>query len=500
MWTSPGRRNNLVDAEVLRLLQSGGSGPRTAARPADTTDNPARFADEYKMWSYLDFGDLCRWLFLISRPDHKRARDTNYNLVLSEELQLDAFAFGSRPPNIVLTLGLFWALDDLVTRLVCLQGFAPAPNEEIPLEASFVVNETLVVDNDLEISPVARFFDYAPRQRAETVQMTVLSRFYTAVPLTAERKALAQILLRIGLLWVLLHEESHHVLGHLRYRRGMLGADQDSAIHDGADDQLTGMANISKVFEWQADRDATRGVLDVVIRSAVVDELPIRFRSPQSLLRLVMVAIGCVILLFDRTRLLRRAMDAGEHGSTHPTERTRFLAATVHARGQNEHWEATGRPGGLTPDDIAAALIGATRDLAVANRPAPRELWPLPAGWQPPVRSATHGAAPDVLHVTDWNEAAADPFSDLMLHERDDAHLGPMLAALSVFPDPAGGSRHEELLRKFHATVRQQVPDLSWKSFIALYKKWTDELAAIVEANDSQVWDLLARYRDDRWL
>jgi hypothetical protein len=461
---------------------------------------PENFADEYKIWSYLDFGDLCRWLFLLSRPDHKRARDTNYNLMLSEELQLDAFAFGSSPPNIVLTLGLFWALDDLVTRIVCLQGFAPALHEEISIEANFVANETLAIDNDLEISPVVRFFDYAPLQRSGTVQTTVLSRFFTAVPLTAERKALAQILLRIGLLWVILHEESHHVLGHLRYRRGMPGADQDSAIHEGADGDLTGLANFSKVCEWQADRDATRGVLDVVIRPAVIAELPVRFRSPKSLLRLVMVAIGCVVLLFDRARLIRRSMGSDEHGSSHPTERTRFLAAMVHVRGQNEHWEAAGRLRGLTSDDVDAALLGATRDLAVANRPASRELWPLPAGWEPPARSTTHGTAPDVLHVPDWDEAADDPFADLMLHERDDAHLGPMLAVLSGFPDPAGGSRHEELLRAVHATVRQQVPELSWENFIALYKKWTDELAAIVAANDSQVWDLLARYRDDRWL
>jgi hypothetical protein len=279
----------------------------------------------------------------------------------------------------------------------------------------------------------------------------------------------------------------------------MLGASGDGGIRDGDDDPLPAMANVSKVCEWQADRDATRGLLDVVIRPAVMAELPARFRTPQSLLRLVTAAIGCVILLFDRARLLRRAMNAGEHGSTHPTERTRFLAAAVNTRGQNEYWAATGRPMRLTSDDVDAALIGATRDLAVANRPAPREIWPLPAGWQPPASSQAIGTAPDVLDVRDWDEAAVDPFADLMLHEPADAHLGPLLVALPFFPDPAGGPRHEELLRVVHATLRERLPDMGWESFVALYTKWVAELGAIVESNDSRVWDLFAGYRDDRW-
>jgi len=497
VWTSPGRRNSLIDKEVLRLSQNDRSEAHVAEVEA-THGLGDGFSDNYAVASYLDFGDICRWLFLISRPDHKRAHDTHFNLALSDSVQLDAYASPGRLPTIALTLGLFWALDDLVSRLVCLEGFAPAPNEEIAIEANFVEGDTFVVGNDLEVSPAARFSDYAPRRRAGPVRVTALSRFFTAIPLSAERKAVAQLIVRVGLLWVLLHEEAHHVLGHISYQQGMLGANQDSTIHDAADDQIAGDANFSKVCEWQADRDATRGVLDVVIRPAVVDDLPARFRSPQSLMRLVMVAVGCVILLFDRARLLRRALNTTEHGSTHPTERTRYLAAAVHVHRQNEHWQASGRPLWLAPDDIDAALIGATRDLAVANRPAPGELWPLPAGWQPPARHDRPAA--DVLHVPDWNEAAADPFTDLMLHESDDAHLGPFLVGLPGFPDPADGPGHERVLRIVHASLGAQGPDLSWQSFLALYAKWTGELRTIVEANDSHVWDLLARYRDERWL
>jgi hypothetical protein len=497
MWTSPGRRNSLTAEEVLRLSQNDRSEAHTA-QLGDAPGGVDGFSDDYAVASYLDFGDTCRWLFLISRPDHKRAYDTHFNLALSDSLQLDAYASPGRLPTISLTLGLFWALDDLVSRLVCLEGFAPAPNKEIAVEASFVEGDSFVVGNDLEISPAARFSDYAPRQRADAVRVTALSRFFTAVPLSAERKAVAQLMVRVGLLWVLLHEEAHHVLGHISYRQGVLGAHLDRTIHDAADDQITGDANISKVCEWQADRDATRGVLDVVIRPAVVNELPPRFRSPQLLLRFIMVAIGCVILLFDRARLLRRALNTTDRASTHPTERTRYLAAAVHVRSQNERWQASGRPLWLAPDDIDAALIGATRDLAVANRPAPGELWPLPAGWQPPARH--HRTAADVLHIPDWDEAAADPFADLMLHESDDAHLGPILVTLPGFPDPAGGPRHEGLLRKIHGVLTEQMPDLNWQSFLALYSKWTGELRAIVENNNSHAWDLLARYRDDRWV
>jgi hypothetical protein len=497
VWTTAGRRNDLVSEEILRLLQVGQAEAWTAGLE-DAHDTLTGFSESYAVASYLDFGDICRWLFLISRPDHKRARDTHISLVLSESPTFDAHASPGQPPVISLTLGLFWALDDLVSRLVCLEGFAPGPTQEIAVEATFVEGESFVIDNDLGVSPAIRFYNYAPHQRAGAVEVAALARFFTAVPLSKERQALAQLMVRVGLLWVLLHEESHHVLGHISYRQDMLGASQDSTIHDAADDQITGQANFSKVCEWQSDRDATRGVLDVVIRPAVVDELPPRFRSPRLLLRLVMVAIGCVILLFDRARLLRRALNTTEHGSTHPTERTRYLAAAVHARGQNEHWQATGRPLWLPSDDIDAALIGATRDLAVANRPAAGELWPLPAGWKPPTRHDRTAA--DVLHMPDWNEATTDPFADLMLHESDDAHLGPILIALRSFPDAAGDPRHENLLRTLHAGLAEQAPELSWESFRALYTKWVGELSAIIDFNDSQVWDLLARYRDDRWV
>jgi hypothetical protein len=497
MWTDPGIRNELVDAEVGSLLRNDARAEPGPGR-RDALDD---FGDAYAEASRLDFLAICRQLFAVSRPDRRRSGDTEYDVVVSDAAELDAYAAlgAADTSRILVSLGLFWALDDVVTRLVCLTGFAATdPEQIVPLEAAAVDSESFVVNNDLEISPRARFYDYAATFRQDTGRGTALSRFYTVIPLNSERKALAQLLLRLGLLWVILHEESHHILGHVRYFREAQGMTaQEYALHEVAEHEMPAGANLSKVAEWQADRSATRGVMDVVMRPSVVNELPGSFASPPWLLRLALVAIGCVITLFDRARLIARAQGAGADPGSHPSERTRLLAAAIHARGQNDRHAAIDGNIWVGPLDTDSALFNAARDLAVANRPGAREMWPLAWDWEPPTGSTM--AVWGVLHIPDWNQVRVDPFADVMLHDEVDAYLGCMLLGMDWTPNPFGKAAEEDLLRGMYGNIRSIFPDLSYETFVRRYASWVREMAAIVDAHDEWVWDLLSGYRDDRW-
>lgn len=507
MWVDSGRRQELVGEEVRRLSRSESSSqsdltPKGSRRDGD--DAIPDFGDAYIVASRVDFTDIWKSLFSHSRPNDLTAQDLAFRGILTDNPQLDAYATiaPDSTAEIVLSEGLFWALEDLVTRLVCLDGFAGDPDDERRLEAEFVRSESFIVDNDFQISPEIRYFDYHFRMRRKTGRDTALSCFYTVFPLTSERKALAQLILRIGILWVMLHEESHHALGHLRYNRDALGvASRRYTLNETARTEAVPQGNVSKVFEWQADREATRGVVDVVMRQAVLDQLPSRYRSPAWLFRFAVVAMGCVIMLFDRARLFQKARGIIDDVGSHPTERTRLLSASYHALERNISQVRDGPELRLTRSDAHSAVHGAVGDIAIANRPGARELWPFPANWRPNPNSVRSSEFEDVLHLRDggWDEGPFDPFENVTLHINADALVGSFLMSTEGVLDPFGKPGEDEILHEVYNFVLRHAPpdapEFSYDTFVNIFRSWVTEFSSIMRDHNSRVWDLLDGYR-----
>jgi hypothetical protein len=289
-------------------------------------------------------------------------------------------------------------------------------------------------------------------------------------------------------------------MGHLLYKRDALGiTSRGFTLNETAGTQAIPGQDVSKVFEWQADREATRAVVDVVMRPAVLDELPAPYRSPAWLLRFVMVAIGCVITLFDRARLIQRAKGESDVVNSHPTDRTRFLAASIIAQERNRSPVSGGAELRLTSSDAHWAMYGAVIDIAIANRPGARELWPFPVNWRPNPDSMRDSDVEGILHFRDWSEGPFDPFENVMLHTDADAYVGSLLFHMGAVIDPFGTPGEDAFLNEAHKIALRQVPQLSYGAFVNIFRGWVTEISGIVQSHDSWVWDLLAKYRDARW-
>ena len=495
MWTDRGQRDLVIESELLRLGDSSNS-----SRDSFQADS---FVAAYANASRGDFRAICTSLFDVSRPDHDRSADSNFQIVISDSPIFDAYATigANGVRKIVLTMGLFWALEDVVTRLACIENFPSnvEPKETPPLEVSFSSDEAFVVNNNLQISPSVRFYDYSQVSKQEDGVNTAMSAFFTAVPLTDNRRALAHIMLHVGLLWIMLHEESHHILGHAQYLKDTAPASaaaEEQILSDSTDNSAIRGRYMGKVLEWQADREATRGVLDVLIRPYVLEELPDEYASVAWLQRLVTVAVGCVITLFDRVRLISRARGVDAEHSTHPTDRTRFLALIHTIRERNSYWQQNGRPMWLSNDEVRLSAFRATRDLAIANRPAPKEWWPIPADWEPPAGSGSPIGG--VIKVSDWKSATVDPFGDVLLHDELDARLaGALVAGPSA--QPFGAPNEDMLLRQMYEILDAREYEAEFEKFVARLRKWVHELGTLVAEHNEWVWDELARYRSQWW-
>jgi hypothetical protein len=192
-----------------------------------------------------------------------------------------------------------------------------------------------------------------------------LSRYYSGVPFENEgRCRLAYLMVEIALAWIIMHEEGHYCEGHLLYLRE-LGRDgrNDFRLNETRDryDSID-EEHMRKVMEWQADRAATWGVVDVFYRPELFKILPPYAQQEPShwLTRVLLASIGAAILLLQKAQAINGA------SSAYPSPRTRLVAmldaafariAKVKAKGLTKAASGDSQPTFDDPIDIIPSTL-----------------------------------------------------------------------------------------------------------------------------------------------
>lgn len=200
----------------------------------------------------------------VRRPNIKRriTRDLDYG-VRSRFTDSDDV-------EISMSLGTILALQDIALSAGCLNSFMNARTVEDGLGGHWPGGQQI---NPPEfIAPRRRFKDYRPQMG--TIDDATLDRIKNAginplgengrpwigwctraFPMDLERLSIAAYILHYSVYFMFIHEESHFLNGHFYYlmdKSNSLSADE--------------LARVKRGFEHQADRDASRGMVDVFFR------------------------------------------------------------------------------------------------------------------------------------------------------------------------------------------------------------------------------------------
>jgi hypothetical protein len=438
----------------------------------------------YLLCASSDYFELHKNLFRISRLPIPTARQ---KFSLGEDLHVNAFTLidSDSEQYIECSLGTLLALDDLFLRLACNRDFFSFENAKIqwpgcdcywltdesnqPLNRYYDYSPSPQLSAQLEIgklmSDMMRSMNAAAGVRSEfsVSGPSFLPRFYSGIPTDEERINLAKLMFEIGFLWIMLHEESHYDYGHLLFMKSRM---QGKTASESRVDELkmneAFSPFLSRVLEWQADRGATGGVVDVMLQKKYLKRLPSYCRKNKAwLLRLILASIGCVMLIFQKGRRHK-----GISG-THPSIPTRLISILIHTL---ERLNSSLHKSNLSlePTELMTAWIGAVVDLTCAEGllPAMQEFEPDGIGGKRPQRSKKSLGL--------W-----DSLSEVAIVSEALFRLGE-----SVSP--------KTLLETFQG----EYPEIKKPGATqTLYKKWFKEMVKIVNEINTNVHKDLSPYR-----
>jgi hypothetical protein len=163
----------------------------------------------------------------------------------------------------------------------------------------------------------------------------------------------------IAMLYILLHEEGHYWEGHLNYDAekwpGITKLDEVQGQFDNDEEN-----NLSKIFEWQADRHGVQGVIDVMLQgNNFLFSLPSYCNEPYWIIRSIMTAVGAVTLIFEKARQIYGSSRA------YPSPRTRCVSALLTC--MNRIQTTSGIAKKFNSNDIFSGFLGSLYDLMVAG-------------------------------------------------------------------------------------------------------------------------------------
>lgn len=323
-WLGSFSRYNIVAQEIDRLL-----------RQKPSKDNlPKSYLDSAKN----DLPRMIHELSQVSAISEEALSQVRFDS--NEDLILDGYANkdlrGS--PIFTVSLGLLLSLDDLFFRLCTNMDFFSTDFNYDMNPSQFGARlwegtECAWLHEGGMIIPHTRFYDYRQQGRFHNMRApgdvdmgTFLSGFYHVVPFgDEERIRLAAQMVASGLLWVMLHEEGHYWNGHLDYlsNNKIKEARLNEVSEKKGSDELN---TLLKVFEWEADRHATSGIIDVMMRPEnAYFPLPRYCSAPYWRLRLLLTSVGAVTLIFEKARQLYGT------ASSYPTPRTRCIATITNS-------------------------------------------------------------------------------------------------------------------------------------------------------------------------
>ena len=293
-WLYPGRRRDLIDQEMSRV-----QGPA----PPSQNNEWIAWAKDYTAACKDDFRTLLGHLssearFFLKYPE---LDSPSFDLEDSDKFGAHAEIYPNRGVRCRLSMGLFWGLDDLCAGIACEPKFFQQVAPTKPDDEYYATTAPPFFRADV------RYCSYAPtlQSNAENIHLTgaphtALTLYFRSIPVSLSRVELSQILMRVQLLWVMMHEMAHHACGHLKYYRDALDLTDHVLQLDEVGESRAPMPD--KTFELMADRFATHAVLQIMTDPIVRYYLPPRFRPPLNMIYIVTLAIGFVVMVFDRAR------------------------------------------------------------------------------------------------------------------------------------------------------------------------------------------------------
>jgi hypothetical protein len=329
-----------------------------------------QFGTDYIASAASDYTPLVKTLSARSKFDNPKYQPTSaLSLHTSDSLTFDAYAQmepDGTSTTFVVSLGLLFAIEDLFIRACCNHSFFSFDFRSY--EEIWPGCDCLWLRGGFSV-PYTRFYDYRQQvlsplggEDAEGPYLaSQLSGFFTGIPFDNVRWHLSQILTKIALTYVLVHEEAHYWEGHLHFMNKTHGL---LRMSEAAGHGIPGDAELLKLLEWQADRHAARGALDVWFRPKMLPALPgIYGGSREWLLRLIMTAVASVTLIFHKVQSI--------YGSStkYPQPRSRAITTMRYCLEKFQCREEELMPG-MTPlpqEAQVLALAGTLRDLGVVS-------------------------------------------------------------------------------------------------------------------------------------
>ena len=232
------------------------------------------------------------WESHVGGRDFKYTLDKN-NLSLSASASLQD---NESPVEFTISLGVYLALDDIFCTMCSYNDFFQDTWEGGPIAN---------ISHEFE----TRYLDYGflkemnDNERSESLNYRV--------PLDLDRLKLAGMLRDIAYGWIILHEESHYLMGHLHYLNSQLslngGANSMGILRDGMGILSTTITNkFVQVLEFQADSSATDLIIDIWLRKENFDKIPYASqRNLNGLFKIIITAIGGVCLLFHKSNIIQ---------------------------------------------------------------------------------------------------------------------------------------------------------------------------------------------------
>jgi hypothetical protein len=157
---------------------------------------------------------------------------------------------------------------------------------------------------------------------------TICIRSFSVFPLDEERAALFKLMSLIGISWIYLHEETHYWRGHCHY---LSQTDIKSNLLSEINNRQIGEShNLYKALEWEADRGATNGIIDVFFSEQYLRLLPNSYQEKGYLwlLRLILLSIGAVQLNLFKIQEIKGSTDF------YPSATSRFIAVLYQGLGR----------------------------------------------------------------------------------------------------------------------------------------------------------------------
>jgi len=256
--------------------------------------------------------------------------ETSYNVLPELEFGAEVHILSEKEITVNVNLGVLFCLQDLALRACSAETFfnphpgdhdfelawqgsrCRAPLQTFPPRLRYWDYSTTGPQIDPRLFDIWQATGTTPKSSED---IPWIGRFIRKAPADPERLELAVAMMHVALTWIVLHEEAHFRQGHLLYRERSRREDPNFIY----------TPDMSRAFEFQADKDATDGVASIFFRSIWHQALPDYARRDWSwLMRFVSTAVGLAIIAMD---IGRRRYGQVEY---YPEPRTRWLTVDRH--------------------------------------------------------------------------------------------------------------------------------------------------------------------------